>query len=153
MISMVAPFAALLFSLTGFSVGCSHKPTGLVVRIADVGRCSDLRDIILEVLPGGGLKLNSKNQKHEELERRLGDIFRTRAVRYVFVIGDPSLPFGEVAEVIDIAAKQADYVAIVTPSVMKKATYLGGGCLPSEKNKDTCLDPKLPVDYITHSDR
>ena len=124
-----------------------------MVRIAGIGRCSSLRDIVLEVLPGGGLKLNSENQKREELGRRLEDIFRTRVVRYVFVTGDPSVTFGEVAEVIDIAAKHADYVAIATPSVMKKATYQGGSCLRSEKNEDTCLDPKLPGDYIAHPPR
>ena len=53
--------------------------------------------------------------------------------------GDPNVPFGEVAEVIDIASKQVDFVAILTPPVIKKATYREDG---------TCLDPNLPGDYI-----
>jgi hypothetical protein len=143
MTSIATPFAALFFGLTAI-MGGAHTAAGLVVRIAGIGRCGDVRDIILEVLPGGGLRLNNQNQKREELGRRLEDIFTTRALRYVFVTSDPNVPFGEVVEVIDIAAKRVDYVAIVTPSVMKQATYLKDG---------TCLDPNLPRDYIAHPPR
>jgi biopolymer transport protein ExbD len=142
--SIAALFAVLLFGLAACMVGCSHTPTGIAVRIAGIGRCTDVRDVILDVLPGGGLRVNSENQTRDELGRRLEGIFRTRFYRYVFVTGDPNVPFGEVAEVIDIASKQVDYVAILTPSVMKKATYLEDG---------TCLDPNLPGDYIAHPPR
>jgi len=37
------------------------------------------------------------------LGSRLEDIFKTRNDRVMFVSGDPSLPFGEVAQIIDIA--------------------------------------------------
>jgi len=72
---------------------------------------------------------------------------------HVYVISDPNVSFGEVAEVIGIAARQADYVAIVTPSVMKRATYQGEACLPSEHGKDSCLHANLPGDYIAHPPR
>lgn len=116
-----AVLPAAILGLTTFALGCSHTSTGLVVRIAGTGRCnSDFRDVILEVLPGGNLRLNSENQKRDELAHRLEDIFRTRYYRYLFVEGDPNVPFGEVAEVIDIASKQVDFVAILTPPVIKK---------------------------------
>jgi len=88
--------------------------------------------------------LNGENQKREELGSRLEDIFRTRFYRYLFVTGGPNVEFGEVAKVIDAAAAKVDYVAIVTPSVMKKATYREDG---------TCLDSNLPADYNGHSVR
>lgn len=126
----------------------------LLVRIARIGRCSDLRDIVLEVLPGGGLKLNGENQRREDLGPRLEDIFRSRYYRYVFVRGGPNVSFGEVAEVIEIAARQVDYVAIVTPSVTRQATYQGNGCLPElDPGGGTCLDPNLPSDYHGHPAR
>jgi biopolymer transport protein ExbD len=120
---MAAPLAALLFGLAAFMASCSHPSTGLAVRIAGVGRCGDVRNVVLEVLPGGVLRLNSENQKRGELGHSLQDIFRTRAYRYVFVIGDPNVSFGEVAEVIDIASTQVDFVSIPPPSVLRKATY------------------------------
>jgi biopolymer transport protein ExbD len=142
---MAAPFAALLFGLTTFMASCSHPtPTGLAVRIAGLGRCGDVRDVVLAVLPAGVLRLNGENQKRGELGHRLQDIFRTRAYRYVFVTGDPNVSFGEVAEVIDIASTQVDFVAILTPSVLRKATYQEDG---------TCLDPNLPANYIAHPPR
>jgi hypothetical protein len=145
--TLAVPFICLV-SLAG---SCSHPFTGLPVRIADVGRCSGQRDIILKVMRGGGLKLNSEDQKREELGRRLAGIFRTRVERYVFITGDPNASFDDVAEVIDIASREVDYVALVTPSVMARATYQGGDCLPHDRSKDTCLDPRLPVGHIKHS--
>ena len=142
--SMAAPLAALLFGLTAFMASCSYPSTGLAIRIAGLGRCGDVRNVVLEVLPGGVLRLNSENQKRDELGHRLQDIFRTRAYRYVFVIGDPNVSFGEVAEVIDIASTQVDFVSIPPPSVLRKATYHEDG---------TCLDPNLPPEYIAHPPR
>ena len=102
------------------------------------------------VLPGGGLKLNGENQTREDLARRLEDIFKSRYHSYAFVKGDPNVSFGEVAGVIGIASQQVDYVAIVTPSVARKATYRGGGCLPTRGEEETCLDPNLPSDCKGH---
>jgi hypothetical protein len=136
-------FTALL-CLAGCAPGYSGATTWLFVRIAGLGHCGDVRDIVLEVLPGGILKLNRRDQKREELGRRLDDIFRTRFYKYVFVTADPDARFRDVADVIAIAAEKVDYVAIVTPSVMTKATYREDG---------TCLDPNLPPDYIRRSFR
>ena len=142
---IAAPLAAFFLSMTTFPAGCSRTPPkGFVVRIAGLGRCSDVRTIVLEVLPGGVLRLNYENQKRDELEQRLEEIFRTRAYRYVFVMGDPNVPFGDVAEVIDTASKQVDYVALLTQSVLERADFREHG---------TCLDPNLPAEYIAHRPR
>jgi biopolymer transport protein ExbD len=142
---------ALILCLTVIAVGCSRPSRGLLVRIARVGACSGPRDIILDVLPGGGLNLNSEYQKRAGLGDRLDNIFRTRVERYVFIEGDPNATFGEVAEVINIAARHVDYVSLVTPSIREKATYRGGGDVAHDDSEDTCLNPNLPVNYITHT--
>jgi hypothetical protein len=49
--------------------------------------------------------------------------------------------FGEVAEVIDIASTHVDFVTLLTPTVMRAATYEEDGA---------CLDPNLPSEYIMH---
>jgi biopolymer transport protein ExbD len=90
-----------------------------------------------------GPKLNSEPLQRESLDHTLEEIFRTRANRYVFVIGDPATSFGEVAEVIDIAAKQVDYVTVLTPAVARMHTGLEGAC----------IDPNLPPEYILHPPR
>lgn len=117
---------------------CFQTPKSLVVRIAGLGRCVDVRDIVLHVLPQGGLTLNGQPQKRADLGRRLDEIYRRRWSRHVYITSDPNALLGEVVEVIDIAGKHVDHVVIVTPSVLKKATYRGDG---------TCLDPNLPPGY------
>ena len=131
--------------MTSFMVGCSHtqgdQPTGLVVRIARIGRCGESpRDVVLEVRPGGRLRLNGEDQERQELGRRLEDIFRTRFYRYLFIMGDPNVPFGEVPTVLDVAAAKVDYVAILTPSVARMVTG----------REEACLDPNLPAGYHGH---
>jgi hypothetical protein len=106
------------------------------VRIAGLGRCSDVRDIILRVLPHGGLTLNSEVQTREGLARRLDDIYRIRWSKHVYITSAPNVPFREVVEIIQLVAKHVDHVVIVT--VLKHATYRSDG---------TCLAPSLPSGY------
>ena len=75
-----------------------------------------------------------------DLERRLEEIFRTRHYRYIFLIADPDLQFAEVAQVIDSAAKQVDYISLVPPSVLKQIEV-------------SCFDPRLPETYLAHPTR
>jgi biopolymer transport protein TolR len=49
------------------------------------------------------LKINQETVKWEDLQRRLHDIFKTRAERVAFVRGDDDVDFEYVANVIDIA--------------------------------------------------
>ena len=130
--------AALLLFVIVFVAGCFQTLKGVVVRIAGLGRCGDVRDVILQVLPHGGLTLNSQPQKREDLGRRLDDIYRTRWSKHVYVTSDPDVFFSDVIGIIDLAAKHVDHVVIVTPSVLKNATYRGDSM---------CLDPNLPPGY------
>jgi hypothetical protein len=128
----------LLTSISVFAADPFQPLSGVMVRIAGLGRCSDVRDIILRVLPHGSLTLNSEAQTREGLARRLDDIYRTRWSKHVYITGDPNVPFLEVVEIIRLASKHVDHVVIVTPSVLKQATYQSDG---------TCLAPNLPSGY------
>ena len=138
-----APLAALLLALTFPTAAFRPQSVGIPVRIAGIGRCGDMRNVVLEVLPQRGLKINSESLPRELLDRRLKEIFRTRVYRYVFIIGDPAAAFGDVADVIDIAAKQVDHVTVLTPTVAKMHTGQEGGC----------INPNLPPEYILHPPR
>jgi biopolymer transport protein ExbD len=140
-----APFAALFLTLSAIAAGLLHTATGFAVRIARVEPCGwdDRRVVVVQVLSQGGLRINGQVLQRGELEQRLEQIFKTRVYRYILLIGDPNLPFGEVARVIDTAAKQVDYVSIVTPSVWNEVNVSNG----------FCIDPNLPPDYISHPPR
>ena len=58
-----------------------------------------------------------------ELENRLRDIFETRKEKTMFIVGDPSVRYGEIVDIID-AAKGAgvDKVGIVTLGMRQEAT-------------------------------
>ena len=139
-----APFAALFLTLIAIVVGFSPA-TGFNATTARLEPCGndDRRNVVVQVLSHGGLRINVEDVKREDLNRRLEEIFKTLAYRYVFLTADLDLPFGEVAQVIDSAAKQIDYIAILTPSILNQAR---GGSL-------FCIDPNLPGSYISHPAR
>jgi hypothetical protein len=126
---------ALISLIFGVMTACSQTERGLFVRVAGLGRCSDIRDIILHVR-SHGLMLNQEQQKPETLGARLDVICATRWSKHVYVTSDPEVRFGDVLRVIRIAAAHVDYVVIVTPSVLKQATYRSDG---------RCLAPYGPV--------
>lgn len=114
-----------------------------MVSIATATPCGmdDTRTVVVQVLSHGEVRINSEDLRREDLDARLEEIFRTRAVRLAFVVGDPELQFRQVAEVIDTTAKHVDYVAIVTTSVGKIARWSTGNC----------LDPNLKAPLIDRS--
>jgi biopolymer transport protein ExbD len=59
--------------------------------------------IVITVLADGQVSLNQELLELPQLEHRLADLFKTRAVRVVFLRADKGLEFREVARVIDIA--------------------------------------------------
>lgn len=87
--------------------------------------------------------INRDVVNRRDLNPRLEEIFKTRVYRWVLVAGAPDLQFREVAEIIDEVSKKVDYMAILTPSVLKQADWRTG----------TCIDPNLPHDYIAHPPR
>ena len=61
------------------------------------------RTVVISIDKDRKLMINTEPTDRERLGQRLMDVFKTRAEKVVFVKGDPSLDFKEVAEAIDIA--------------------------------------------------
>ena len=61
------------------------------------------RTIVVSIDAQRRVKINQDQIDIRMLGSRLEDVFKTRNDRVMFVSGDPSLPFGEVAQIIDIA--------------------------------------------------
>ena len=61
------------------------------------------RTVVVSMDAQRRVRINQDQVDIRNLGSRLEDIFKTRNDRVIFVSGDPSLPFGEVALIIDIA--------------------------------------------------
>jgi biopolymer transport protein TolR len=61
------------------------------------------RTIVVSMDAARQVRINETPTSLQELGPRLEDIFKTRNERIIFVSGDPSLTFGDVAQIIDIA--------------------------------------------------
>jgi len=61
------------------------------------------RTIVVTIDASRQVEINQQPVDIRQLAQRLDDIFKTRNERIIFVKGDPTLPFGDVAEVIDVA--------------------------------------------------
>jgi biopolymer transport protein ExbD len=94
----------------------------------------DNQQIVFEYNADHSMAINKQPVTQQELESRLRDIFETRKEKTMFIVGDPSLRYGEIVAVID-AAKGAgvDKVGIVTEgmrrgdSVTPPSGNTGGG--------------------------
>jgi len=74
--------------------------------------------IVVSVDAMGRLKLNQDTTTLGELGPKLEEIFKTRNTRIIFVKGDPSTEFGDVAAVIDVAKGAAiDKIGLITKSM------------------------------------
>lgn len=73
------------------------------------------RTIVVSIDATRRVKINQDPVDIRELGSRLEDIFKTRNDRVMFVKGDPTLPFAEVAQVIDIAKGAGiDKIGLIT---------------------------------------
>jgi biopolymer transport protein ExbD len=61
------------------------------------------RTVVIIIDKDKKMMINTEPTDKERLGQRLMEVFKTRAEKVVFVKGDPSLEFREVAEAIDIA--------------------------------------------------
>jgi biopolymer transport protein TolR len=79
--------------------------------------------IVLEYNADKSIAVNHQPIAVNDLENRLRDIFETRKEKTMFIVGDPSLRYGDIVNVID-AAKGAgvDKVGIVTLGMREEAT-------------------------------
>ena len=79
---------------------------------------SNDRTVVIVVNADRSLQINNETTDLARLGRRLEDIFKTRAERVVFVKGDPTIDFGMVAQVIDIAKGSGiDKIGLMTAKV------------------------------------
>jgi biopolymer transport protein ExbD len=83
--------------------------------------------IVLEYGADRSIAVNHQPIPLEQLEARLRDVFETRKEKTMFIVGDPSLRYGDIVSVID-AAKGAgvEKVGIVTMGMRNEAAGKGG---------------------------
>ena len=79
--------------------------------------------IVLEYAADRTIAVNHQPMQLSELESKLRDVFESRKDKTMFIVGDPSLRYGDVVAVID-AAKGAgvEKVGIVTMGMRQEAT-------------------------------
>jgi len=83
--------------------------------------------IVLEYGADNSIAVNHQPVPLDQLESRLRDIFETRKEKTMFIVGDPSLRYGQIVQVID-AAKGAgvEKVGIVTMGMRNEAAGIKG---------------------------
>ena len=83
--------------------------------------------IVLEYGADNSIAVNHQPIPLDQLEGKLRDIFETRKEKTMFIVGDPSLRYGQIVQVID-AAKGAgvEKVGIVTMGMRNEAAGKGG---------------------------
>jgi len=82
--------------------------------------------IVLEYNADQSIAVNHQPIPIEQLEQRLRDIFESRKEKTMFIVGDPTLRYGQIVTVID-AAKGAgvEKVGIVTMGMRNEAAGKG----------------------------
>ena len=82
--------------------------------------------IVLEYNADQSIAVNHQPIPLEQLEQRLRDIFESRKEKTMFIVGDPTLRYGQIVTVID-AAKGAgvEKVGIVTMGMRNEAAGKG----------------------------
>jgi biopolymer transport protein ExbD len=110
----------LLVLIIIFMVITPSVPRGLNTQVPqsskpDDGPTAPSHDIVISVEAGHTLRLNSESVDMAALQSRLDMLFRNHSSRVVFVRGDKTLEFHEIAEVIDLAkGAGVDRVGLMT---------------------------------------
>jgi biopolymer transport protein ExbD len=88
---------------------------------------SDVNQIVLEYTADRRIAVNKQDVSIIQLESRLRNIFEQRSDKTMFIVGDGSLKYKDIVEVID-AAKGAgvEKVGIVTEGMRKAAGAVSG---------------------------
>jgi biopolymer transport protein TolR len=88
---------------------------------------TDINQIVLEYNADRSMAVNKQIVSMETLESRLREIFEVRREKTMFIVGDPSLRYGEIIAVID-AAKGAgvEKVGIVTEGMRRGESVSSG---------------------------
>jgi biopolymer transport protein ExbD len=78
----------------------------------------NIRTVVVSIDANKQIRINTDAYSKEVLEDALRDIFKTRAERVMFVNGDPSLNFQDVAEIIDISkGAGVDKIGLITEQI------------------------------------
>jgi len=87
---------------------------------------ADVNQIVLEYTADRRIAVNKQDVSALQLETRLRNIFEQRSDKTMFIVGDPSLKYKDIVDVID-AAKGAgvEKVGIVTEGMRKAAGVTG----------------------------
>jgi biopolymer transport protein ExbD len=98
----------LLVLIIIFMVITPTVPRGLDTLVPqpskpDDGPAAPSHDIVISVRAGHSILLNSESIDVATLQTRLATLFKNRSSKVVFVRGDKTLEFHEIAEVIDVA--------------------------------------------------
>jgi biopolymer transport protein TolR len=73
------------------------------------------RTVVVSIDSARRIRINVEMVDLRTLGPRLEDIFKTRSDRVMFVKGDPTLPFGEIAQIVDIAkGAGVDKIGLIT---------------------------------------
>jgi biopolymer transport protein TolR len=79
------------------------------------------RTVVVSIDASHNIKINQDPVDVRMLGSRLEDIFKTRSDRVIFVKGDPTLPFSEVAHIIDIAKGAGiDKIGLITEKLQEQ---------------------------------
>jgi len=115
----------LLVLLIIFMVITPLTPKGLDALVPQPSKANEkvdqdvlARTIVVSIDANRQVKINQDPVDIRMLGSRLEDIFKTRSDRVMFVKGDPTLPFADVAEIIDIAKGAGiDKIGLVTKAL------------------------------------
>ena len=114
----------LLVLIIFFMVITPRTPTGLQTLVPQPPPPNqkqtepDQRTIVVQVMPGGKLKINQDDSNWNDLGPRLFDIFKERADKIAFVKGDDDVEFAQVARAIDIMRGAGiDHVGLITAKI------------------------------------
>jgi biopolymer transport protein ExbD len=87
----------------------------------------DNNQIVLEYGADNSIAVNHQPIPLDQLESRLRDIFESRKEKTMFIVGDPSLRYGQIVTVIDAArGAGVEKVGIVTMGMRNEAAGIKG---------------------------
>jgi biopolymer transport protein ExbD len=119
LVLLIIFMAALPLSQKGVDINLpleTSKPTQQV----------NTEQIVLEFNADRSIAVNKQPVTIATLEGKLRDIFETRREKTMFIVGDPSLRYGEIIQVIDAArGAGVEKVGIVTEGMRREASGAG----------------------------